>query len=57
LLVRKAVRVHVQVIADESIEVTNHVRLRTPIGQLYSFFISASFTSARAPRTGTADRK
>ena len=34
LLVRKAVRVHVQVIADESIEVTNHVRLRTPIGQL-----------------------
>ena len=57
LLVRQAVRIHVKVISDERIEVAHHVGIRTAVGQLYSFFISASFVSAMAPRAGTAARK
>lgn len=57
LLVRQPVRIHVQIVSDERVEVTHHVSLRAAIGQLYNFFISASFVSARAPRTGTAEKK
>lgn len=57
LLVRKAIRIHVKVISDESVEIPHSVGLRTAIGQLYSFFNSASFVSESAPRTGRTARK
>ena len=57
LLVGKTVRVHVKVISDESVKIPNGISLRTAVGQLYSFFKSASFVSESAPRTGTAEKK
>lgn len=57
LLVGKTVRVHVKVISDESVEIPYCIGLRTAVGQLYSFFKSASFVSESAPRTGTAEKK
>ena len=57
LLVRQPVRIHVQIVSDERIEVAHRVGFRAAVGQLYNFFISASFVSARASRTGTAEKK
>lgn len=57
LLVGKTVRVHVKVISDESVKIPYCISLRTAVGQLYSFFKSASFVSESAPRTGTAEKK
>ena len=38
-------------------EIADEIGLRPSVGQRQSFFISASFVSARAPRTGTTARK
>lgn len=57
LLVRQPVRIHMKIVSDERIEVAHHVGIRTAVGQLYSFFISASFVSTSASRTGTAAKK
>ena len=57
LLVRQPVRIHVQIVSDERIEVAHRVGFRAAVGQLYSFFISASFVSLSAPRMGTAAKK
>lgn len=57
LLVGQRRRVDVQVVAQQGVAVPDVVRLRAAVGQLYSFFISASLTSDRAPSTGTTDRK
>ena len=57
LLVRQGGRVEMQVIPDHRVEIADEIGLRPSVGQRQSFFISASFVSARAPRTGTTARK
>ncbi len=56
-LVRQRVRIDMEVISQQSVEVADEISFRAAVGQLYSFFISASLTSDSALRTGTTEKK